>query len=225
MPLAAGVSLRRGDWRVDSFPWTARSSQAVHGAPNPAFVPIESAVAAMRGGPGTDRATIVDLTFLDAHGPFDPIALHPDGVRLDDPGAEPLTAWAAWLAMETPPRPVGPITWAWAADPAHFEILDLQRALAREQTVAGTGPLLTLSIDGEAAWAPLPDAPYTAEVNGIDDLDMVWLTDGESVLATWDGSRPWEVDLDAERLLAIGTADDGGWAVTTIRDRLPPVEE
>lgn len=222
MAFATGSRMAWDGWTVDAFPWVGNRRQAAHGALDPSLVPLDDVLAAMRGGPGTDRSTVVDLAFLEARGELAPLDVHPDGVRLTHPLGNPLVTWAPWFAMEAPARPVGPVTWAWMADASVVGTLEVQRALAREQTVAGSGPLITLSVDGELDHAPLPDAIYEVEVDWEGSLDEVRLFDGERELARWDGvSRPWQIQADADRLVVVGWSLAGDWATTTMRDRLP----
>lgn len=230
----SGVLLSSWDgWTVAAWPWSPTPRQGGHGAPDVDGLAPAEALAAARGGPGSDRTTVVDLPWLEAVGLPWEVDPHPDLVLLDGPGPDGPAGgawdrWFTWLDHGGDLVPAGPRVWVDVADPTLFGRADVELALLRGNVVATTGPLVTLAVAGVVPGEvvvrervePNPSFPVSITVaSGERPVDHVALLgDGGVVLRQWevDGAGTFETTTTAGRWrLAVAWSDDGTtWAAT-----------
>ncbi|MEZ4234663.1 MAG: hypothetical protein R3F59_00545 [Myxococcota bacterium] len=169
--------LQQGEgFAVASWPWPATSKDAAHGGPH--LVPADplAALQVLSGGPDDARTLLVDLDWLAAVGAPFTVDPPPALVALRHPGkgASAWAPWLAWLDAQRPVVPTGPATWAKVADPAVVGLQDVEQALARGAVSAGTGPRVTLVVDGAGPgdqvppWKPALDSSDTAAADTAD---------------------------------------------------------
>lgn len=219
---------REGAWEILSWPWSADLARPGHGAADTRGLTAAEGLAAARGGPARDRHTVVDVGWLEA-GPTpwaaDP---RPEGVRLDPPGADGPSAWAAWYAWldaAIPVTPVGPWAWVPVPDPANPTTEDVVQAFTSGRAVATTGPWLDLEADGlRPGQVPTTDDDGSVHVQvvagGVEALDHLALVGtGGAELARWpiltDGLVVTADVSPGTWLIAVAWDDAGeGFAVT-----------
>jgi hypothetical protein len=132
------------------WPLGAPPSRTGHGAPIVDALPLGDALAAA----GADRRTVVvPVEGLDGLGPPRSVLPPPTLVALSDPGPEGpgSGAWGAWFDWLDAGRvlpPVGPVTRVAVPDLALPAAVDVDAALQRGRTSAGSGPDLWLEVGG-----------------------------------------------------------------------------
>ena len=233
LPIRIGSEMQHPDgWRIVSWPWDPKARLQLRGAFLPDHLSPVEALSAARGGPSSQRLTLVDLAWLDALEPA-PWTLQerPFAIRLPHPTSEPETAWAPWLDWldsGLPARPVGPITWVEVEELESLAGIDVEAGMWDERMCASTGPLLTLrsmsgsSVD-DAEAIPVDVRLHTSRRHDIETIQL-WV-DGVPVDA-WDvdeASRWTRWVPRPERwaiAIAQGSAD---WATTApLRPRTTP---
>ncbi|MFT4621760.1 MAG: hypothetical protein ACI8PZ_000412 [Myxococcota bacterium] len=231
-------SISDAGWSVVSWPWSPNAALAAHGAVDPAGLSAADLLAAARGGPNTNRRTVVDLPwFSEAPPPWDADP-HPTYVRLSHPGADdPQSAWASWISwldagIAVPP--VGDLTWVEVDDASAPADPDVLAGLAAGATVATTGPLLVLrwagATHGEVV-APgrLSDTDVRLTGVGLGALDelVVFGSDGavyEGPLSSDHISIRFELGGDPGWLMAAAWDTEGSeWVATSPIWRDAPV--
>ncbi len=236
-----GVQLTHPEgWRLTAWPFAASVRYGGLGAPAVNGLTPEDALAAVWGGPGTNRFTVVDLAWLDvADAPW-AVRPAPDLVHLDapDPALTRWSSWFTWLDAGVPLVPVGPLAWARVDDPTAFAGVDVEQALTRGDVVATTGGLVTFTVDGwppgEIVPAPSADAklrPHAARIT-VASAEPVFtrvllIADGV-VIATWAAagdSYVATIPRGARWALAVATDDTGAaWAATGPVWLTPPAQ-
>jgi len=153
---ATGVRATSADGAtLIAWPYTQSVRRSGRGAPPIGRLNTADAIAALSTRGRNVLAQLEDLG--------DPSA-RPTHVQLSHPGTDSdLTSWNAWfslLSSEAPPAPVGPQTWleggATQGKAAEAEV-------ERGTLVAGSGPILTLSVGGAIGGEtrPVKDAIVT----------------------------------------------------------------
>lgn len=215
-----GTRLTGPGWSATAWPWADTPGRALFGGIQTLLDEPADAAGALRRGAGTDGALLVDLGWLGMV-PGEPfvVAPRPDFVRLTAPDPE-LVAWARWFAWLDAGRalvPVGPVTWVPVPDPERASVADVEQPLFRGRVAAGSGPLLTLAIDGLPSGAVVPyGGTHRVEVDlrGADWPIQLWGTAGLRRRA--DAPQVADVAFDAGWVIAFAQdpADPARWVVT-----------
>lgn len=153
------------------------------------------------------------------------------------PMAEPDTAWHdwfRWLDARVPLTPAGPVTWARVPNPDALGRVDVERALNQGHVSAGTGPLISLRVEGagpgeiapaQGRWPSLSFEGQLTDANGLQRAALIvngqvhqtWDVDGDALFV--EGSIP----EDTRWVVLAGWALDGSdWATTGAIWRDPP---
>ncbi len=213
---------------VVSWPWTADANQPGHGAIDVGDSDLDHVLVSARGGVGGSRLVAVDAALLDAP----PIAWTepPDLVFLPAPFAEGPAAWVnwtSWLDAGAQLVPAGPVVWVPVDDPQRIGAVDVESALYRGDVSAGTGPLLTLNVDGAVPGDVLPERPFrdsprlvqwtAGGAAGFDSLALIGT--GGAVLSEWtptsdDDSGAFAITLVSGWVVLCGWSAEGEWAAT-----------
>ncbi len=212
-------AVRTNGW-IWSWPHTPVARKGAHGAPDVAALATLDQLAVARGGVSGARRTVVspdwvDAAFLEA----DPAewAPVPDAVRLDGPEdvATLLRLADAWVH-------VAPVSDRfWVRRRGDRGLAAVEQGLVRGETVAGTGPIVHLTVTPGAEGALVADvrvdAPAWAEV------DMIELRWGERTITgplDADGRARFLVPEGAPYLVALARGaharpwgDGEAWAV------------
>lgn len=211
---STGARVETAVGRVVSWPWSASTGAELWGAPDTTDADAHDVLALMGGGRG--RFTLVDPTWLDHAGPPATWPSTPDGLlvsRLDD-----LPAYTALLQTGTGLSLVGPLTWLDGLDRSRSAQVDAERALLERRTIATTGPLLRLSVDGFPTGSTLPGRPL-GRVAHLEvwaptwmPVDRVELVGEGGVVESWTLGAP----TDALRLeVDVVLPASGGWLLAT----------
>jgi hypothetical protein len=214
---------------VLAWPVNANAKKAAHGAVAWSGLGAEDILRVAAGKQGQGRILAVDAAWLEAAGPsfgWDPA---PDIVRLDsyDDVLVYLGLLERWVALS----PAGPLTWAWLGHGEAFTAVEVEQAMIEGRTVASTGPLMELRVDGEGPGALVEsrgpqrvqlrllaprDTPLAGAALVVDGVERQrWDLEGavEQERLSWSGS------LTSDRYvlaLAWGPQDqpDGHWVVS-----------
>lgn len=220
------TTLERGDlW---SWPWTADVDQPGHGAVQVRLDDVDAALVQAAGGVGGHRLVAIDAALLDAP----PVAwtARPALIVLPAPfaaGPAAWTAWTSWLDAGTLLVPSGPVVWAEVDDPSRIGPVDVEAALWSGRVSAGTGPLLTLAVDGVGPGDVAPEHPFRDPARLVDwtagaalDLDTVALI-GDGGIVLWqttpvddDVGGSVALSLDVRWVALVGWSAAGAWAAT-----------
>lgn len=182
--------------QIVSWPWTPQAQRAGHGAIDPRGLSAVDALASSAGGPGKDRRTMVDLAWLSEVGAPYTVGPTPWFVQLRPPiGLDPTEAWLdwfRWLDAGVTLSPVGPVTWVQVPDAQRLGLVDVETGLIAGAVSAGTGPLVSLRVEGAHAgevapaqgrWPPLS---FEAQLMDIGELDQAALIVNGDVHQRWD---------------------------------------
>lgn len=212
------------------WPFPEAPRQAGHGALPPGLAPADLVDRAL-GGVDSGRLAVVDLALLDALGAPSELRRRPQAVRLG-PTANPAVDWRPWfdwLDRGANLAAVGPLGWAKTASDEEVTHADVERAVLLGQTVATTGPLLRLEVNGAGPGEIARRGPalrVAAEVLGGPEFkEVVLLGSGGVELARLvPGAPASTVPLPASDWLIATVRDEasGAWAVTSAVWLAPP---
>lgn len=208
---STGTTLTSPDgWTITSWPWADSPRQSGHGAPRIAGFDPRTALQLAWGGAGANRELLVDLPWLAAvrDEPWS-VAPRPTHVKLGPPGAAPFGAWFPWFTWLDAQRfvlPAGDRVWLDVRTPDRYGPVELDRAVQLGRISAGTGALLTLTLDGAGPgevlppallqrdsggdtgpWLPAPRQATLRLQRGGTSVDRLTLfTAGRGVVQTWE---------------------------------------
>lgn len=219
----ARLTDRAGLWSIWSWSWASNPRDNAHGVHDIGGLSPEDALAVAWGGPSRDRFTAVDAAFLTFVGPPWLVEPRPDYVHLKHPDADPegWARWFAWLDARATLGPLGPVTWVPVPDPSVWSTVDVERGLVRGRASAGTGPLLTLEVEGAGPGELLPVDGSASTVRAVlcgGPLDRLALVGTGGMVLAEDQGVELEAELVLEPgwLLALAWDEDGEeWAVTS----------
>ncbi len=224
----AGMTWRPGtvlgtEWGdIVVWPYTGNAQRNAHGAPSPRADALDTLASALRGN---GRNSIVGLPFLQALGtPTWSVWPRPSLVRLQHPGPDPAVAWAAWwpwLDAGLPVMPVGPATWTRPTADGPLSATDVEHALLRGRSSAGTGPLVELAW-GAAQAGDIGEAGASLHVHvwGCCALDRyAAIGEGGAVLAEGPlGPTPWQGEASVQPgrwvVFVVWSSTGPDWAVS-----------
>jgi hypothetical protein len=225
---SGSLSVSDDQGTVLAWPVNSNRRKPAHGAVDWYELIAEDILRVAAGSGSQRRLLAVDVPWIEAAGPswaWDP---RPDLLRLEgiDQLELLLELYDGWVDLP----PAGPLTWVWLGhEEPHAE--ELERGLLSGATVATTGPLLRLELDGlPPGETPPTRQPHTVtlELSAPRDVELegaALVVDGV-VVEQWDlrGGREWtrlqarELVSSARYVLAVawGPQDraEPQWAVT-----------
>jgi len=224
--------------QIVSRPWTPQAHRAGHGAIDPRGLTAEEALASAAGGPGKDRRTMVDLAWLrEVREPYT-VGPTPWFVALATSEAfNPTTDWQdwfRWLDASAPLSPAGPVTWVHVPNARQLGLVDVETALNRGHVSTGTGPLISLRVEGAGpgdiapAQGRWPPRSFEGQLIDTAGLDQAALIVNGNIHQQWDVKDDalyvaGQVPEDAHWIVLTAWSVDGiEWATTGAIWRDPP---
>jgi hypothetical protein len=154
-PWDARLATASGSWAVSddqgsvlAWPYSSNVRKPAHGAVAWSGLSAEDILRVAAGTQAQQRLLAVDAAWIQAAGPalaWDPV---PDMLTLADADEIPLLLelYDAWVDL----TPTGPLTWLWLEHAEQASTVEYERALIAGRSVATTGPLIALEVDGQA---------------------------------------------------------------------------
>ena len=230
-------ALHPDGWSILSWPWKETPKRSGRGLPPIQNLSPKDALRVLAGSHASQRFTAVDVSWLAVA--QNPYALEnlPDLVRITSSMDEPdpllsLQPWFAWLDQWIELRPAGPLNWVEIASPAIMSGADIEAGFLNGSAIATTGPLLKIVADGVSPGQIAPSVlvdlgtrrtPHVqveieTAIHPITELFLVG--DEGRILMDWsseEGATPHHffVARPEKWMVAIGTFEDGHWAVTS----------
>lgn len=210
--------------RPYAFPWGANSRRGAHGAAPWQDVHITELLGLM--SPADTRYTVVDPEWVDAVGDPDLWGTVPDALQISSLDELPvyLDLLDRWRLLAL----VGPLTWLDGTDPNSFSETDAVAAIVEARTVATTGPLLTLRVEGQPPGADVSDALLRRTSLKVQaprwiPLDTAALIGPDGELMRWSLPDDTAVRLDVD----VSLPADLPWvvAIAWSEDTAPPLVE
>lgn len=217
--VTAGVRSQSADGgTVLSWPWSANSKRAAHGAPEQGWSALDLLTLVRNNS--ANRRTIVDAAWVQAALAEAPVYAWfdtPLAVWLDD--ADAMTVYFDLLERYVPVTPVGPRTWIELPN-GDRNIPGIEAGLYAGQTTAGNGPRIeassSASLVGDRYWRVQVDASRWMGVRAL----TVWTPEGSRTLALspigpglGGGYATFHVPEDIAWVAVSVAGDDGIWAV------------
>lgn len=217
--VTAGVRSQSVDGgTVLSWPWSANSKRAAHGAPEQGWSALDLLTLVRNNS--ADRRTIVDAAWVQAALAEAPVYAWfdtPLAVWLDD--ADAITVYFDLLEHYVPVVPVGPRTWIELPN-GDRNIPGIEAGLYAGQATAGNGPRIeassSASLVGDRLWRVQVDAARWMGVRAL----TVWTPEGSRTLALspigpglGGGYTTFHVPEDIAWVAVSVAGDDGIWAV------------
>ena len=217
--VTAGVRSQSADGgTVLSWPWSANSKRAAHGAPEQGWSALDLLTLVRNNS--ANRRTIVDAAWVQAALAEAPVYAWfdtPLAVWLDD--ADAMAVYFDLLAHYVPVTPVGPRTWIELPN-GDRNIPGIEAGLYAGQTTAGNGPRIeassSASLVGDRYWRVQVDASRWMGVRAL----TVWTPEGSRTLALspigpglGGGYATFHVPEDIAWVAVSVAGDDGIWAV------------
>ena len=217
--VTAGVRSQSADGgTVLSWPWSANSKRAAHGAPERGWSALDLLTLVRNNS--ADRRTVVDAAWVQAALAEAPVYAwfdRPLAVWLDD--ADAMAVYFDLLEHYVPVTPVGPRTWIELPN-GDRNIPGIEAGLYAGQTTAGNGPRIeasdSASLVGDRLWRVQVDASRWMGVRAL----TVWTPEGSRTLplspigpGLGGGYATFHVPEDIAWLAVSVAGDDGIWAV------------
>ena len=175
-----------------AFPWSSNRRKAAHGAAPWSEMNPEDLLAFM--SKSGRRNTVVDSDWVMAAGePIDWETL-PDAFMIRD--LNDIPSYAQLLDQWIPATLVGPKTWVMVDT---LSDANIERGIARGNTIATTGPLLRFTLNGEGPGANLdaefdelePSPSLELELVNPGDIDRITMIgSGAAELISWKPNNP-----------------------------------
>ena len=135
-----------------AWPWSRSSNRAAYGAAPWAGLDATQLLAWMDDA--GDRRTVVDTTWIAAAGA--PVTWDPQPTAVRLASLDELSSYTALLDRWLDPVLVGPLTWIEGLDEDRsYSRVDVESMLLAGRTVATTGPMVELRIDGQGPGATI----------------------------------------------------------------------
>ena len=217
--VTAGVRSQSADGgTVLSWPWSANSKRAAHGAPEQGWSALDLLTLVRNNS--ADRRTVVDAAWVQAALAEAPVYAwfdRPLAVWLDD--ADAMAVYFDLLEHYVPVTPVGPRTWIELPN-GDRNIPGIEAGLYAGQTTAGNGPRIeasgSASLVGDRLWRVQVDASRWMGVRAL----TVWTPEGSRTLdlspigpGLGGGYATFHVPNDIAWVAVSVAGDDGIWAV------------
>ena len=217
--VTAGVRSQSADGgTVLSWPWSANSKRAAHGAPERGWSALDLLTLVRNNS--ADRRTVVDAAWVQAALAEAPVYAwfdRPLAVWLDD--ADAMAVYFDLLEHYVPVTPVGPRTWIELPN-GDRNIPGIEAGLYAGQTTAGNGPRIeasdSASLVGDRLWRVQVDASRWMGVRAL----TVWTPEGSRTLdlspigpGLGGGYATFHVPNDIAWVAVSVAGDDGIWAV------------
>ncbi len=202
---SGSLALSDDQGAVLAWPVSSNRRKPAHGAVDWRGLSAEDILRVAEGSEGQRRLLAVDLDWIEAAGPSWGWEPWPDLLRLER--LEQLDALLALYDGWVDLPPTGPLTWVWLGhDDPHAE--EVERGMLSGATVASTGPLLILRLDGGSpGQTPPARQPHTVSLELLAPRDLeiegaALVVDG-AVVERWDlgGGQEW-TRLDVRRVVS-----------------------
>lgn len=139
---------------VLTWPWTSNAKKSAHGAAPWQGLDAVDGLQVARGSGGSERFSVIGTAWVQAASTPDGWDPAPDALFLQDPTEVPtyLDLLDRWQTLAA----VGPWTWVATEDPASFAVAEVEKGIVDGTTLATTGPLALLEVDGGRPGSVLP---------------------------------------------------------------------
>ncbi len=229
---SAAHSLDQG--AVLAWPVNANTRKPAHGAVDWQGLDARDILRVAAGSDGQNRLLVVDADWVAAAGPVQGWDPRPDllGLEAFDELDTVRSSVDGWVDLGL----TGPLTWVWLGHDESFASVDVERALLEGRTVASTGPLIELTVDGQGPGS-LVTGRQARSVRLVVHAPRDQPLDGAALVVDGDWRESWDLSdlveeprLEVERrvmsaryVLAVvwgphragDPAGEGAWAITS----------
>ncbi len=195
-----------GQGRVLAWPVSASRRKPAHGAVDWRGLSARDLLRVAAGSDNQDRLLAVDATWLEMAGPSHAWDPWPRLFVLDslEELDQALTLFDGWVDVAL----AGPLTWAWIGHDERYASVDVERALVEGHTVATTGPLLELELEGVGPGNLLQrarDLSYRLVVHAPRDVSL----EGAALVVDGEWRRQWDLSgkIEEPRLVCQGSLE------------------